>query len=57
MNASDTQAASSPAVVRPSWLVAVVMSPLTKVLNQGRLSIAVSAVRRPGNRPKQAGLP
>jgi len=33
MNASDTQAASPPAVVRPSWLVAVVMSPLTKVLN------------------------
>lgn len=33
MNASDTQAASPPAVVRPSWLVAVVMGPLTKVLN------------------------
>ena len=33
MNASDPQAASPPAVVRPSWLVAVVMSPLTKVLN------------------------
>ena len=33
MNASDTQAASPPAVVRPSWLVAVVMSPLTTVLN------------------------
>jgi deazaflavin-dependent oxidoreductase (nitroreductase family) len=33
MNASDPQAASLPAVVRPSWLVAVVMSPLTKVLN------------------------
>ena len=33
MNASDTQAARPPAVVRPSWLVAVVMSPLTKVLN------------------------
>ena len=30
MNASDTQA---PAVVRPSRLVAVVMGPLTKVLN------------------------
>ena len=33
MNASDTQAASPPAVVRPSWLVAVVMSPLTTGLN------------------------
>ena len=33
MNASDTQAASPPAVVQPSWLVAVVMGPLTKVLN------------------------
>jgi deazaflavin-dependent oxidoreductase (nitroreductase family) len=33
MNASDTQAAIPPAVVRPSWLVAVVMGPLTKVLN------------------------
>ena len=33
MNASDTQAASPAAVVRPSWLVAVVMGPLTKVLN------------------------
>jgi deazaflavin-dependent oxidoreductase (nitroreductase family) len=33
MNASDTQAASPPAVVRPSWLVAVVMGPLTKMLN------------------------
>ena len=33
MNASDTQAASPPAVVRPSWLVAVVMGPLTRVLN------------------------
>jgi deazaflavin-dependent oxidoreductase (nitroreductase family) len=33
MHASDTQAASPPAVVRPSWLVAKVMSPLTKVLN------------------------
>jgi deazaflavin-dependent oxidoreductase (nitroreductase family) len=33
MNASDTQAASPPAVVRPSCLVAVVMGPLTKVLN------------------------
>ena len=33
MNAADTQAASPPAVVRPSWLVAIVMGPLTKVLN------------------------
>ena len=33
MNASDTHAVSPPAVVRPSWLVAVVMGPLTKVLN------------------------
>ena len=33
MNASDTQAASTPVVVRPSRLVAVVMGPLTKVLN------------------------
>jgi deazaflavin-dependent oxidoreductase (nitroreductase family) len=33
MNASDPQVASPPAMVRPSWLVAVVMGPLTKVLN------------------------
>ena len=33
MNAADTQAASPPAAVRPSWLVAKVMGPLTKVLN------------------------
>jgi len=33
MNASDTHAVSPPAVVRPSWLVAVVMGPLTRVLN------------------------
>ena len=33
MNASDTQAAGTPAVVRPSRLVALVMGPLTKVLN------------------------
>ena len=33
MSASDTQAASATAVVRPSRLVAVVMGPLTKVLN------------------------
>jgi deazaflavin-dependent oxidoreductase (nitroreductase family) len=33
MSASDTQAASPAAVVRPSWLVAMVMGPLTKVLN------------------------
>ena len=40
MNASDTQAASPPAVVRPSWLVAVVMGPLTKVLNPGMRKLA-----------------
>ena len=33
MSASDTQAASPTTVVRPSRLVAVVMGPLTKVLN------------------------
>jgi deazaflavin-dependent oxidoreductase (nitroreductase family) len=33
MDAADTQAASPPAVVRPSWLVAVVMGPLARVLN------------------------
>ena len=33
MNASDTQAAGTPVVVRPSRLVPVVMGPLTKVLN------------------------
>jgi deazaflavin-dependent oxidoreductase (nitroreductase family) len=33
MNASDTQATGTPAVVRPSRLVAVVMGPLTEVLN------------------------
>jgi deazaflavin-dependent oxidoreductase (nitroreductase family) len=33
MNASDPQAAGTPVVVRPSRLVAVVMGPLTKVLN------------------------
>jgi deazaflavin-dependent oxidoreductase (nitroreductase family) len=33
MNASDTQAAGTPVVVRPSRLVAVVMGPLTKVLS------------------------
>jgi deazaflavin-dependent oxidoreductase (nitroreductase family) len=37
MNASDTQA---PAVVRPSRLVAVVMGPLTKVLNPVMLKLA-----------------
>jgi deazaflavin-dependent oxidoreductase (nitroreductase family) len=33
MNASDTQAAGTPVVVRPSRLVAAVMGPLTTVLN------------------------
>jgi len=37
MNASQTQA---PAVVRPSRLVAVVMAPLTKVLNPVMLKLA-----------------
>jgi deazaflavin-dependent oxidoreductase (nitroreductase family) len=37
MNASDTQ---TPAVIRPSWLVAVVMGPLTKVLNPVMLKLA-----------------
>jgi deazaflavin-dependent oxidoreductase (nitroreductase family) len=37
MNASDAQA---PAVVRPSRLVAVVMGPLTKVLNPVMLKLA-----------------
>jgi hypothetical protein len=40
MNASGTQAAGSPAVVRPSRLVAVVMSPLTKVLNPVMMKVA-----------------
>ena len=39
MNASDTQA-GTPAVVRPSWLVAVIISPLTKVLNPVMLKLA-----------------
>jgi deazaflavin-dependent oxidoreductase (nitroreductase family) len=57
MNASDTQAASPPAVVRPSWLVAVVMGPLTKVLNPvmrklaGRRHVMMAAqIRHVGRR-------
>jgi deazaflavin-dependent oxidoreductase (nitroreductase family) len=40
MNASDTQAAGAPPVVRPSRLVAVVMGPLTTVLNPVVLKLA-----------------
>jgi deazaflavin-dependent oxidoreductase (nitroreductase family) len=54
MNASDTQA---PAVVRPSRLVAVVMSPLTKLLNPvmrklaGRRHVMMAAqIRHVGRR-------
>jgi len=40
MNASDTQATGAPPVVRPSRLVAVVMGPLTTVLNPVVLKLA-----------------
>ena len=40
MSASDTRAASPTAVVRPSRLVAVVMGPLTKVLNPAMRKLA-----------------
>jgi deazaflavin-dependent oxidoreductase (nitroreductase family) len=58
MNASDTQA---PAVVRPSRLVAVVMAPLTKVLNPvmrklaGRRHMPMAAqIRHVGRRSGRA---
>ena len=57
MNASDTQAAGTPVVVRPSRLVAVVMGPLTKVLNPvmrklaGRRHVMMAAqIRHVGRR-------
>ena len=40
MNAPGTQAAGTPAVVKPSWLVAVIMRPLTKVLNPVMMKLA-----------------
>jgi deazaflavin-dependent oxidoreductase (nitroreductase family) len=58
MNASDTQAL---AVVRPSWLVAVVMGPLTNVLNPvmrklaGRRHVRMAAqIRHVGRRSGRA---
>lgn len=40
MNTSDTQAAGTPAVVRPSWFVAVIMGPVIKALNPVILKLA-----------------
>lgn len=57
MNTSDAQAAGRPAVVRPSWFVAVIMGPLVKALNPvivklaGRRHIRMAAqIRHVGRR-------